>query len=113
KYKALVVAELALATNQGQKSIFVVKDDNTVDERRVKVGRLQENGLRVIEEGLEPGEKVVVNGLQRVRGPVNGVRMSVTPTTVPMPVMQAPAEEKSPRKAAAKEAKKETTGGRP
>jgi RND family efflux transporter MFP subunit len=112
KYKALVVSEQALTTNQGEKSIFVVKDDNTVDQRRVKVGRLQEDGLRVIEEGLEPGEKVVVNGLQRVRGPVNGVRMPVTPTPVPMPVMQAPAEEKSPRKAPAKEAKKEATAGK-
>jgi multidrug efflux system membrane fusion protein len=44
----------------------------------VKVGRLVD-GLRVVKEGLKPGELIVVNGLQRVRP-----GMPVTPQTVPM-----------------------------
>jgi RND family efflux transporter MFP subunit len=65
-YKALLVSEEALGTDQGQKFVYVVDDDNRAQYRRVQVGKLQ-NGLRVILEGLQDGERVVVNGLQRVR----------------------------------------------
>jgi RND family efflux transporter MFP subunit len=70
--KALLIAEKALVTDQGQKFVYVVKDENSAEQqgkveyRRVELGRLHE-GLRVIKKGLEPNEKVVVSGLQRVR----------------------------------------------
>lgn len=83
-YDALLVSEQALGTDQGQKFLYVVDDANQVAYRRVKVGRLHE-GLRVVTDGLKPGEKVVVSGLQRVRpGAV------VHPEVVAMPVMTAP-----------------------
>ena len=65
-YKALLVPERALATDQGQKILFVVNDKNEVASRPVKIGRL-ENGQRVIEEGLAAADRVIVNGIQRVR----------------------------------------------
>jgi RND family efflux transporter MFP subunit len=65
-YPATLVSEEALGTDQGQKFVYVVDDAGTVGYRRVKVGRLHD-GLRVITEGLSPGERVVVSGLQRVR----------------------------------------------
>lgn len=65
-YEAILVAEQALGADQGQKFLYVVGDDNTVSYRPVKVGRLHD-GLRVILDGLKPEERVVVNGLQRVR----------------------------------------------
>jgi RND family efflux transporter MFP subunit len=65
-YRATLVAEEALGTDQGQKFLFVVDEAGKVARRRVKVGRLHD-GLRVITEGLAPGEQVVVSGLQRVR----------------------------------------------
>ena len=65
-HKAVLVAEQALGTDQGQKYVLVVDDKNVVQYRRVKLGRL-EAGLRVIEEGLRGGERVMVAGLQRVR----------------------------------------------
>jgi multidrug efflux system membrane fusion protein len=70
--KARMIAEKALVTDQGQKYVYVVKDENTavhegkVEYRRVKLGRLND-GLRVIKDGLADNEKVVVSGLQRVR----------------------------------------------
>jgi multidrug efflux system membrane fusion protein len=64
---ALVVSEKALGTDQGQKYLFVVDAQNLVQYRRVTVGPLQSDGLRVIEEGLQPGEWVLVSGLQLVR----------------------------------------------
>ncbi len=77
-YPALLIAEQALGTDQGQRFVYVVDEQNKAQYRRVKIGRLH-NGLRVISEGLKPGEKVVVKGLQRVR-PGAGVK----PTLVEM-----------------------------
>jgi RND family efflux transporter MFP subunit len=65
-HKALLISEAALGTDQGQKFLFVVNDKNEVEYRPVKVGRLHD-GLRVVTDGLREGERVVLNGLQRVR----------------------------------------------
>ncbi|WP_422925894.1 efflux RND transporter periplasmic adaptor subunit [Singulisphaera sp. PoT] len=63
---ALMIAEQSLGTDQGRKFLYVVNDKNEVVYRPVKVGPLNE-GLRVIEDGLKRGEKVIVSGLQRVK----------------------------------------------
>lgn len=65
-YDALLVPDTAIATDQSRKILFVVKDDNTVEARAVVLGPLDE-GLRVVREGLNPEDRVVVDGLQRVR----------------------------------------------
>jgi RND family efflux transporter MFP subunit len=65
-YRAVLVDDRAVGTDQSQKFVYVVDDENKVSYRSVKLGRLN-NGLRIIEEGLQPGENVIVNGLQRVR----------------------------------------------
>ena len=56
----------AVAELQNLYSVAVVGSDNKVTFRNVKVGP-RVDGLWVIEEGLKPGEKVVVEGLQKVR----------------------------------------------
>lgn len=65
-YQALMVAERALGNDQGQNYLLVVNAKNEVEYRRVTVGRL-DGQLRVIREGLQAGERVIVNGQQRVR----------------------------------------------
>lgn len=65
-HPALLVTERAIGTDQGQKYLLVVNAKNEVEYRPVKLGKL-ENGLRVIEEGLEASEQVIVIGLQRAR----------------------------------------------
>jgi membrane fusion protein, multidrug efflux system len=65
-YKALAVTERAIGTNQGRKFVYVVNDKNKVVERPVTLGPLQD-GMRVIDAGLAAGERVIVNGVQRVR----------------------------------------------
>src|SRR4029077_11552973 len=65
-YEALLVPDNAIATDQSRKIVFVVKDDDTVEARPVTLGPLDE-GLRVVREGLKPDDRVVVDGLQRVR----------------------------------------------
>jgi multidrug efflux system membrane fusion protein len=46
--------------------VLLVDQDNKVQYREVKLGD-QQQGLRVIAEGLQPGDRIVVNGIQRVR----------------------------------------------
>jgi RND family efflux transporter MFP subunit len=64
-YQAILIPERALGTDQGQKFLYVVNDKSQVEYRKVKTGSLH-NGLRVVESGLASGERVIVNGLQRV-----------------------------------------------
>jgi multidrug efflux system membrane fusion protein len=83
-YPALLVADSAIATDQGQKNLYIVDDKNVVHYQRIVPGPLQEDGLRVIEEGLKPGEKVVVSGLQFVRpGLEVQTEEAPMPTTLP------------------------------
>ena len=65
-HQALMIAEEALGTDQGQRFVYVIDDEGKAHSRPVTVGRLHE-GLRVILDGLKPADKIVVNGLQRVR----------------------------------------------
>jgi membrane fusion protein, multidrug efflux system len=65
-YEALLLPDVAIATDQSRKIVFVVKDDNTVEEKAVTLGPLDE-GLRVIREGLKAEDKVIVDGIQRAR----------------------------------------------
>jgi RND family efflux transporter MFP subunit len=65
-HPALLIANGAVGTNQGQKYVYVVDDHNEVVYRPVKLGPLSD-GLRVVEEGLKPGERVIIDGMLRVR----------------------------------------------
>jgi len=65
-YEAITIPEQALGTDQGQKFIYVVNDQNKIEYRKVQLGK-QQGAQRVILKGVSEGERVVVNGLQRVR----------------------------------------------
>jgi multidrug efflux system membrane fusion protein len=67
-HPARLVIDRAIASDQGLKYVYVLDSENKAQYRRVTTGPLQEDGLRVITEGLEPDEWVVVGGLQQVRG---------------------------------------------
>jgi RND family efflux transporter MFP subunit len=66
KAPALLVDETAIGTDQAQKFVLTLTPTNTTAYRRVKLGSLVD-GKRVVREGLQAGEKIVVNGLARVR----------------------------------------------
>ena len=82
-HKALLVTERALDTDQGQKVVYVVDKDNKVGTRPVRLGALHD-GLREITDGLKPGERVIVNGLQQVRP-----GLTVEPNLVDMSALKA------------------------
>lgn len=62
----LFISERAIGTDQSQKFVLTVDAANTVAYRTVKLGSIID-GQRAIREGLAPGDRVIVNGLQRVR----------------------------------------------
>jgi RND family efflux transporter MFP subunit len=64
--KSLLVNERAIGTDQGQKFVYVVDSKDEVVFRPIQLGAMHE-GLRVVTEGLNAGEKVIIDGLQRVR----------------------------------------------
>lgn len=64
--QAVMVADRAIGTDQSKRFVLVLDKDNNAQYREVTLGRVYD-GLRVIEKGLDAGEVIVVNGLQRVR----------------------------------------------
>ncbi len=66
KYPALLIPDRALGSDQAQKFVYVVNAEKKVEFRPVKIGPMID-GLRVVKEGLKPGEQIVIEGLLRVR----------------------------------------------
>ena len=63
---ALMVNERAVGTDQSKKFVMVVGADDKANYREITLGA-NVDGLRIVTSGLKPNERVVVNGLQRVR----------------------------------------------
>lgn len=66
RYAAVLVDERAIGTDQAQKFVLTLTGTNTVSYRPVQLGPVVA-GKRVVRSGLQPGDQIVVNGLQRVR----------------------------------------------
>jgi membrane fusion protein (multidrug efflux system) len=73
----VVVPQGAIAIDQSGAYLFVVNDKNQAEQRRVKTG-VTRDGQQAIDEGLKAGEKVIIQGQQRVRS-----GMTVNPTISP------------------------------
>jgi multidrug efflux system membrane fusion protein len=82
--RALVIAEGAIGTDQDRKFVYVVTAQGKAEYRRVKLGPAV-GQLRVVREGLAPGERIVVTGLQRVRpgAPVTPQPVAMEPAAAP------------------------------
>ncbi len=77
-HPATVVLDRAVGTDQDKKFVLVLKPDSTVEYRSVGLGRVVD-GLRIVTSGLRTGDRIVINGLQRVRP-----GMKVAPAVAPM-----------------------------
>lgn len=62
----LVISEKAVGTDQDKKFVFVVDPTNTVVYRQIELGSAVD-GERIVSKGLSAGDRIVVNGLQRIR----------------------------------------------
>jgi membrane fusion protein (multidrug efflux system) len=77
--EVVVIPQSAVAIDQTGSYVFVVGQDNKVEQRRVRLST-ERAGLVVVDEGVQPGERVVVQGQQRIRA-----GMTVAPQLVPSP----------------------------
>src|SRR5690606_30793014 len=63
--EAMLVDDKAVLTDQDRKYVYVLGPDNAAMRKDVVLGPVVD-GLRVVESGLAPGDKVIVNGVQKV-----------------------------------------------
>ncbi len=78
KYKGALINDRAIATDQDRRYVLVVGEGDKVEYRAVTTGPFVD-GLRVVRSGVKAGDRIIVNGLQRVRP-----GMTVKPKIVPM-----------------------------
>jgi multidrug efflux system membrane fusion protein len=95
--RQFLVVDRAVTSDQGQKKLYVVGPDNQVEERLVTLGPLQDDGLRVIQHGLNKDDWVLIGALQQVRP-----RMTIQPEQVTMPTADTPANLEAEKKAKGK-----------
>jgi len=86
EYEGKLIRDTAIGNDQGRSYVFVLDAKNTVVYRPIKVGPLL-NGLRVVKEGLDNQDRVLITGLMAVRA-----GMQVAPEVAPMQLApEAPA----------------------
>ncbi len=88
---AILISPTAIGVDQDKRFVVVVNSKNQTVYREVKLGAIQ-NGLQIVDSGLQAGERIVVNGLQRIR-PGD----PVTPHQVSMPNSQVSATQQQPQ----------------
>ncbi|WP_449556144.1 efflux RND transporter periplasmic adaptor subunit [Huaxiibacter chinensis] len=79
EFKATLVDDKAVLTDQDRKYVYIVDKEGKAQRRDITPGRLAA-GLRIVQQGLNPGDKVIVDGLQKVFMP----GMPVNAKSVPM-----------------------------
>lgn len=65
-YKALLIPDRAILTDQSNKIVMIVTKNGTVVPRRIKPGPMYD-GLRIVRSGLSPDDRIIINGLMRAR----------------------------------------------
>jgi multidrug efflux system membrane fusion protein len=92
KDNALLIHEQAVLTDQDRRYVYIVGEKNSAERRDVALGPVVE-GLRVVEAGLKPGDKVIVNGMRKIFFPGQPVNPHVVPMDQPN-LQPKPAEQK-------------------
>ena len=81
EYEAILVPEAAIQSDQSHKFVWVVNAENVVEYRPLTLGPPHDDGLRIVRQGLGPSDRIVVDGVQRVRP-----GLTVAPEQVAPPV---------------------------
>ena len=76
KFTAMLIDDKAVMTDQSRKYVYVVDEKGTAQRRDVSLGR-KADGLRIVEAGLVKGDRVIVNGIQKVFMPGMPVQAQV------------------------------------
>ncbi|HEY4467977.1 MAG TPA: efflux RND transporter periplasmic adaptor subunit [Klebsiella sp.] len=83
EFKATLVDDKAVLTDQDRKYVYIVDKEGKAQRRDITPGRLAD-GLRIVQQGLNPGDRVIVDGLQKVfmpGMPVNAKTVAMTAST--------------------------------
>jgi len=88
-FKAMLVDDKAVLTDQDRKYVYVLGPKNAAVRKDVKLGRMID-GLRVVESGLAPTDKVIVHGVQKVFFPGMPVQPKAIAMGAPAPAPAAP-----------------------
>ncbi|MCM7686382.1 efflux RND transporter periplasmic adaptor subunit [Enterobacter asburiae] len=83
EFKATLIDDKAVLTDQNRKYVYIVDKEGKAQRRDITPGRLAD-GLRIVRQGLNPGDKVIVEGLQKVfmpGMPVNAKTVAMTATS--------------------------------
>jgi multidrug efflux system membrane fusion protein len=88
---ALLIHEQAVLTDQDRRYVYVLGANNSAERRDVALGP-QVEGLRVVQSGLEPGDKVIVNGMRKIFFPGQPVNPRDVPMDQPNQPPPAPAQ---------------------
>lgn len=83
-YKAALIDDKVISSQQGVKYVFVVKPDNTIERRNIETGPMFE-GLRIVRSGLEAGERVVSTRLQMLQPGMTVVPVAAETAPTPAP----------------------------
>src|SRR3954463_7569959 len=94
-YRAALIPDKVISSQQGVKYVFVVKADNTLERRTIETGTMFE-GKRIVKNGLKDGEKVVSTRLQLIQPgmPVKPIPEEPPPSAAPSekPAVATPSE---------------------
>ena len=83
EFQATLIDDKAVLTDQDRKYVYIVDKEGKAQRRDITPGRLAD-GLRIVQQGLKPGDKVIVEGLQKVfmpGMPVNAKTVAMTAST--------------------------------
>ncbi|BBV81887.1 efflux RND transporter periplasmic adaptor subunit [Enterobacter kobei] len=83
EFQATLIDDKAVLTDQDRKYVYIVDKEGKAQRRDITPGRLAD-GLRIVQQGLKPGDKVIVDGLQKVfmpGMPVNAKTVAMTART--------------------------------
>lgn len=110
-YNAVLITDRAIGTDQSKKFVLVVDKENKANYRDIKLGPLVD-GLRVVKAGLQPGESIVVNGLQRVRPGIQVQPEKTAMLPIPGNAVASQEQKTEPKADAKPESTAATTSGK-
>ena len=86
QFQAMLIDEKAVLTDQDRKFVYVVDKDNKAQRRDIQLGR-NADGLRIVEQGLKAGDRVIIDGVQKVfmpGMPVQAKAVAMQPVAAPV-----------------------------
>jgi len=64
--ESVLVSDRAIGTDQNQKFVFVVGAQNKPEKRIIKLDGMADDGLRIVSDGLKPGDKIIITDMQKL-----------------------------------------------